>query len=285
MADSDFGEAVLGRAYLPASPLDPVQNLVAPIAGAPQPGPGASPAPDPSPGVASSAANGLPPWVAGLVPPPPGGVFGPATGRVMAALGAGLSSAGQNWNKPALAAFASGAGAALQGGQQFDNQAQDARLKALHTAIAAWKVGDLAAYHRSLADYHKAVAAERQQRARPAMPPPEPAPPVEPAEAAAPAAEDRAVTDRAPAQPQVSVAHVRALDRLLTDAGVPPDRVETADLDRAAQLMAAKQMPALEAFEAATMHNAMNAGHVSPAEVNLIYGPGAADAIRSTATS
>ena len=165
MADSDFGEAVLGRAYLPASPLDPVQNLVAPIAGAPQPGPGASPAPDPSPGVASSAASGLPPWVAGLVPSPPGGVFGPSTGRVVAALGAGLSSAGQNWNKPALAAFASGAGAALQGGQQFDNQAQDARLKALHTAIAAWKVGDMAAFHQAAANLQALTARQKQMAA------------------------------------------------------------------------------------------------------------------------
>ncbi|HXW25607.1 MAG TPA: hypothetical protein VEK73_12760 [Xanthobacteraceae bacterium] len=89
------------------------------------------------------------------------GLFGPNTGRFMSALGAGLSSAGQNWNKPALAAFASGAGAAIQGGQQNENQQQEAKLKALQTAIAAWKVGDMATYHQALANYHTAVAQQR----------------------------------------------------------------------------------------------------------------------------
>jgi hypothetical protein len=297
MADSDFGQNVLGSDYLPASPLYPVQNLTAPIASAPPPGQGAAPARDMSPGVsAPAAASGLPPWVAGLLPSPPGGMFGPNTGRVMSALGAGLSSAGQNWNKPALAAFASGAGAALQGGQQFDNQVQDAKLKALHAAIAAFKVGDLAAYHRSLADYHKTLADEKRQHTRPATPPPAPpesqlppVPAVDPVGAAAsvapPAQGGGASAEAAAVQPQVTVAHLRALDRLLTDAGVPPDRVQAADLDSAARLMAAKAMPADEALETASLRNAIDAGHVSPAEVNLIYGPGAADAIRSTATS
>jgi hypothetical protein len=58
-----------------------------------------------------------------------------------------------------------------------------------------------------------------------------------------------------------------------------------ADLDSAARLMAMKGMPAAEAFETASLHNAMDAGHASPAQVDFIYGPGAADAIRSTATS
>jgi len=39
-----------------------------------------------------------------------------------AALGAGLSSVAGDWNKPALAAFAGGAGGALQGGGQAENQ-------------------------------------------------------------------------------------------------------------------------------------------------------------------
>jgi len=73
--------------------------------------------------------------------------------------------------------------------------------------------------------------------------------------------------------------------RFLADAGVPPDRVDAADLDRAARLMATKAMPAEAAFETASLHNAMDAGHVEPAEVDRIYGPGVADAIRSTAAS
>jgi hypothetical protein len=291
MADPLFGQNVLGS--VSASPLDPAQNLTNQDPSSLEPGQGGAPPPDPSAGVpAPGAASGMPPWVAALLPSPQGGVFGPNTGRVMSALGAGLSSAGQNWNKPAMAAFASGAGAALQGAQQFDNQVQDAKLKALHAAIAAFKAGDIAAYHRSLADYHKTLA-EEKRHARPAPPPPGPpesqlpaAAAVEPAEAAAQASQtDGAVAESASAQPQVTVAHVRALDRLLTDAGVPPDRVETADLDSAAQLMAAKAMPAAHALEAASLRNAMNAGHVTPAEVNLIYGPGAADAVHSTATS
>jgi hypothetical protein len=297
MADSDFGQNVLGSAYLPASPLDPAQNLTNQDPSSLEPGQGAAPPPDPSAGVPApaAAASGMPPWVARLLPSQPGGMFGPNTGRVMSALGAGLSSAGQNWNKPALAAFASGAGAALQGAQQFDNQVQDAKLKALHAAIAAFKAGDIAAYHRSLADYHKTLA-EEKRHARPAPPPPAPpesqlpaaaavAPAQAVAQAAPPTQPDGASAEGATAQPQVTVAHLRALDRLLTDAGVPPDRVEASDLDSAARLMAAKATPAAHALEAASLHNAIEAGHVSPAEVNLIYGPGAADAVHSTATS
>jgi hypothetical protein len=168
MADSDFGQNVLGSIYLPASPLYPAQNLTA-GAGAPPPWQGAAPVPDPSP-VASApvaAGGGAPPWLAGLMPQPRGGVFGPGTGRVMSALGAGLSSAGQNWNKPGAAAFAAGAGAALQGGQQFDHQVQDARLKALQTAIAAFKVGDMAAFHQATVNLRALNARQQQSAAAP----------------------------------------------------------------------------------------------------------------------
>ena len=90
--------------------------------------------------------------ILGLLQPqqPQGGVLNPNS-QFLAALGAGLNAAGQNWNKPALAAFASGAGAALQGGQQWNNQQQDAKLKALHAAIAAWRVGDIGGYYQALA--------------------------------------------------------------------------------------------------------------------------------------
>jgi hypothetical protein len=181
MADSDFGQNVLG--YLPASPLFPVQNLTAPAPSTPPPGPGAAPAPDASPAVSAPAAteSGMPAWLQGLAASPPqGGVFGPNTGRVMSALGAGLWSAGQNWNKPAMAALASGAGAALQGGHQFDNQLQSAKLKALQTAIAAWKVGDIAAFHQATANL-RAVTARQQQMAAAAGSAPAPPPAAAPA--------------------------------------------------------------------------------------------------------
>lgn len=284
---SVFDDA-LGVPYLPPSPVYPIDQLVA-AGGAALPGnaalagglnvpvgaaatPAAPGPPLPIGPPAQTAAGGgtgvnLQQILSALEPQQQSGL---STPRFMSALGAGLSSAGQNWNKPAAAAFASGAGAAIQGGQSYDNQLQAAKLKALQTAIAAWKAGDLANYHRSLADYHKTVADEKRQRARPAAPPSE---------------ADGASADAAAVQPQVMLAHRAGLDRFLTDAEVPPQRLETADLDSAARLMAAKDMPAADAFEAASLHNAMDAGHVSPAEVDLIYGPGAADAIRSTAAS
>jgi hypothetical protein len=97
----------------------------------------------------------------------------------MASLGAGLSSAGQNWNKPAAAAFAAGAGGAIQGGQQFQQQQQDARLKALQAAIAAWKVGDIGAYHQAIVNLRAASPPQRgaAQSAPPAASTPPPSAP------------------------------------------------------------------------------------------------------------
>jgi hypothetical protein len=191
----------------------------------------------------------------------------------MSALGAGLSSAGQNWNKPAAAAFASGAGAAIQGGQQWNNQQQDLRLKALQAAIAAWKVGDMAAFHRATIALRAASAGGGA--------PTSGTPPAAPVPVAAPA--PGASIDPADASP--IAAHRTALERMLAEAGVPPHRLDATDLDRGAALMAEKELPPAEAFEVASIHNAVDAGHVSPAEIDLIYGPGAADAIHGTATS
>jgi hypothetical protein len=151
---SDFNDA-LGMDYLPPSPLDPgllPGGAPAPAA-APAPAPGRDvPLKPPAP-PAGPAAGGVDlRQILGLLQPqqPQGDVINPNS-QFLAALGAGLSSAGQNWNKPASAAFASGAGAALQGGQQWNNQQQDAKLKALHAAIAAWRVGDIGGYYQALA--------------------------------------------------------------------------------------------------------------------------------------
>jgi hypothetical protein len=78
------------------------------------------------------------------------------------ALGSGLASVGQNWNKPAGAAFAASAGAAMQGGNQAQQQHADSQLKAVHTAIEALKAGDMATYHQALAIYHAALAQQRR---------------------------------------------------------------------------------------------------------------------------
>jgi hypothetical protein len=186
--DSAFGTDVLGLDSLPPSPLYPVGQLPSSTAAAPPsagPDPGSRPrlsvplAPPASTPPASaidlaqqlgtSAPSPVTPGPGGfdLGPlirsafTPQGGVFGANTGQFMSALGGGLSSAGQNWNKPAMAAFASGAGAALQGGQQWQAQQQEAKLKALNAAIAAWKTGDMTSYHQALAQYHAAVAQQR----------------------------------------------------------------------------------------------------------------------------
>jgi hypothetical protein len=129
--ESVFDADVLGKDSLPPAPAYAAESSVAPAPGA---------------------------ALGGVLDRPQGGIFAANAGPMMAALGAGLSSAGQNWNKPAMAAFASGAGTALQGGQQWSNQQQDTRLKALHAAIAAWKAGDIAAYGRALAMFRAAGA-------------------------------------------------------------------------------------------------------------------------------
>lgn len=144
---SDFTDA-LGIAALPgAAGGAAADDATGGPTGTPTPVPGPPltiGSPPPASGIDLNQILGL------LRPQQPQGTLSPNS-QFMSALGAGLSAAGQNWNKPALAAFASGAGAALQGGQQWNNQQQDSRLKALHAAIAAWKVGDLAGYHQALA--------------------------------------------------------------------------------------------------------------------------------------
>jgi hypothetical protein len=165
-----------GVDYLPPSPLSPLGPPLDPggagalLGGAASPAPAAGAWPVSSAGPVPAGNGGraaldLERILGAFAPPPQGGLFGPNTGRVLSSLGAGLSSAGQSWNKPALAAFASGAGASLQGGQQFDHQVQDARLKALHAAIAAFKAGDMAGYRQATLNLQALAARQRQQAA------------------------------------------------------------------------------------------------------------------------
>ena len=185
---STFGDDVLGTAALAASPAilpGPVSwappgtigsigdfstggslNVpVGPAAGAPSPTAASGPPLAISP--PAQTGGGIDPQqILSMFPSQQGGFP-----TFMSALGAGLSSAGQNWNKPAAAAFASGAGAAIQGGQQSLNQQQDAKLKALHAAIAAWKVGDMAAYHQALIRLRDAGAPRPASAAPPSAAP------------------------------------------------------------------------------------------------------------------
>jgi hypothetical protein len=103
----------------------------------------------------------------------------------MASLGAGLSSAGQNWNKPAMAAFASGAGAAIQGGQALQQQQQKDRLALVNLALHAWQTGDMATYRKALINLRGARAAA--PAAPPAAPPTSPGAATPPPEGTAPA--------------------------------------------------------------------------------------------------
>jgi hypothetical protein len=125
-------------------------------------GPQSSPAPPPdrvvpptAPGQAGAWSGSLPPFLAGafnnlMSLRADSGIFGPNTGRIMAGLGAGLQSVGQNWNKPGGAAFAASAGAGIQGGQQYANQQQDQKLKLVQAAIHAWQLGDMDMYRRAM---------------------------------------------------------------------------------------------------------------------------------------
>jgi hypothetical protein len=77
-------------------------------------------------------------------------------------LGAGLSSVAQNWNKPAMAAFAGGAGASIAGGEKT-------MLALINEAIRARQLGDMAAYRKaylSIIDQAKNRTPFELQRAR-----------------------------------------------------------------------------------------------------------------------
>ena len=105
--------------------------------------------------------------------------------RLSGGLGAGLTAAANNWNKPGLAAFAGGAGGALQGSSQAQQQQVDNRLKAVQAALQAWQAGDIGALRRAQAEYYRAmtpaVAARSPQSPEPATAPPPANGPMSPA--------------------------------------------------------------------------------------------------------
>ena len=241
--NSVFDADVLGTDYLPPSPAFPIESLLAPSpAGAPPttpidarmpvpvgwmprghdvsspalsvpvtPSAPAAPAPATTPPAPSAGGIDLRQILGLLQPQQTSGFNMPA---FMSSLGAGLASAGQNWNKPAMAAFASGAGAALQGGQQGNNQQQDAKLKALHAAIAAWKAGDVAAYRQALINLRAAGAPSLAPPSGPAAPP----------DAATPPPED-AARPLSPASPPPAAPDAIAMARDAIARGAPRDAV------------------------------------------------------------
>jgi len=131
--------------------------------------------------------------------------------RLAGGLGAGLTAAANNWNKPGLAAFAGGAGGALQGSSQAQQQQVDNRLKAVQAALQAWQAGDIGALRRAQAEYYRAIT-PKPAAAEPARPVPPPAQAVHaaivnPPEPAAPASANPASAppERPPGVPPEAV--------------------------------------------------------------------------------
>ena len=113
----------------PAEPAGPPMSIAPPIApeqpGAPQGGP-------------ISRALGLDPN---------------KTKSVFSGIGAGLTAAGNSAGKSPFQAFASGAGASLEGSEKSTDKTYDQKIKYLQAAVAAQSAGDKAAYNKNYASY------------------------------------------------------------------------------------------------------------------------------------
>jgi hypothetical protein len=146
---------------------------VAPPSGAGMPsGPTSPMTPQDANGVVSSyegaGGHAFAPAAGGGMPGPNGGntgatgILGRALGldanrerSIRGGLGAGLKAAGENANKPGLAAFAGSAGSAMEGGQKSSDTGYDQRIKSLQLAVNAQAAGDKAAYNKNYAQYLK----------------------------------------------------------------------------------------------------------------------------------
>lgn len=84
------------------------------------------------------------------------GVDDQAARRFTSALGAGFKAAGESSGKSPFQAFASGAGAGMQGGEQRMDKNEDQTLKYLNTAIKAQAEGDAVGYKTNYLKYLQA---------------------------------------------------------------------------------------------------------------------------------
>jgi len=189
---------------------------VAAIAGSTAPAP---PAPGPAPAIGPDPGN-------------------PRNALARAALGAGLTSVANNWSKPALAAFAGGAGAALQGqGQaesQIDQQAlawQQAQARIindnLNLMIKAHAEGDMNAWRQAQLGLLQAAHARNPSSSLPPGAAPSagvPLPAPRPA-AAPPAAVIPMAPGAAAAPPRAGAAVPSALGLAPPGVGAAPARV------------------------------------------------------------
>jgi hypothetical protein len=83
-------------------------------------------------------------------------------------------------------------------------------------------------------------------------------------------------------QQQVAGNRAKVAD-FIARVGIPLDRVGSTEIDAVARRMG--NLPTPDAIETTALRNALEGEVVSPDEVDRIYGPGAADAVRRTSTS
>ena len=75
------------------------------------------------------------------------------TKSVFSGIGAGLTAAGNSAGKSPFQAFASGAGASLEGSEKSTDKTYDQKIKYLQAAVASQSAGDKAAYNKNYASY------------------------------------------------------------------------------------------------------------------------------------
>ena len=117
-------------------------------------------------------------WLSGIIgQPPPQQQQQPQAPQWRSALGAGLRGVADSWSKPGLAAFAGGAGAALEGGDRADALALAAKEREIDRALKAWQLGNMAAHNAAMARIAQMNAETSRLMVRPNNPPVRPGAP------------------------------------------------------------------------------------------------------------
>jgi Large polyvalent protein-associated domain 3 len=84
-----------------------------------------------------------------------------------------------------------------------------------------------------------------------------------------------------PSQQQIADNRAQIGDSL-SDVGIPPDRVDPADIEGAARLVTRRDLLTFGAFKRAVVGDALERGFATPEEIDQAYGPGTADKYRGT---
>jgi hypothetical protein len=99
-----------------------------------------------------------------------------------------------------------------------------------------------------------------------------------------PSADNKFEVAPAPAplsQQQIAGNRAKVVDSLHR-VGVPPDRVDPADIECAARLVTRRDVLTLDAFKRAVIGDALERGFATPQEVDQVYGKGTADEYRGS---